>query len=233
MTKHNINGTGNQNGYDYRESLKIESAPGMNPLKYVDLYLNRPVAALIVRAVYHTRITPNGLTYISFFIGFIGALLFLGAEHKFFILGGILVQLSSIIDGADGMLARAKNMRSDFGAHLDLFFDRIIDFALFVCMTIGVSAYYNSQFLLKLGLIGAGLYLLQVNLFYITKSYQKKTSTGETGEFRAIVNWAALILAVANHLEIFLYLGLIETAVVVVVRSVFFISLGRKKNHPS
>lgn len=231
MTENTTNGSGN--GYDYRESLKIKATPGMNPLKYVDLYLNRPLAALIVRAVYNTRITPNGLTYFSCIIGLIGALFFLGAEQKYFILGGVIVQLSSIIDGADGMLARAKNMRSDFGAHLDLFFDRIIDFTLFVCMTLGVSTAYKSPLILKLGLIGAGLYLLQVNLFYITKSYQKKSSTGETGELRAIMIWMALILSIVNHLEIYLYLGLMETAIVIVVRIIYFISLGKKSNRPS
>ena len=222
----------NNDTFDYRKALKVTPTPGMNKLKYVDLYLNRPVAALIVRAVYNTRITPNGLTYISLFLGLLGAFFFTRGEYLYFILGGVSIQVSSVVDGADGMLARAKNMSSEYGSYLDLFFDRIIDFSLFVCMGVGAAAYYNDSNFLFLGGLGAGLYLLQVNLFYLTKSYLKITKTGDTGEIRAVLMWAVLIFAVFNRLDIFAYLGVAETVIVNIVRLIYFIRLAPRRGDP-
>ena len=71
--------------------------------------------------------------------------------------------------------------------------------------------------------------MLQVNLFYLTKSYLQVNRTGDTGEFRALLMWAVLIFAVVNRLDIFIYLVVAETSINVVVRLIYFIRLGRKK----
>ena len=220
----------NQSTFDYRKSLKESTDPFTNKIKFIDIYLNRPVASLIVRAVYKTPVTPNQLTYISFFLGILGAFFFTRGEYLYFILGGAAAQLCSIVDGADGMLARAKNMCSDYGSHLDLFLDRIIDFSLLVGISLGAGHHFESPRLLFLGVLGSGLYLLQTNLFYITKSYLQVKDKGETGETRAVVMWAILICALANRLDIFIYLGVAETVIVNIVRVIYFVSLGRKKN---
>ncbi|MCP5106336.1 MAG: CDP-alcohol phosphatidyltransferase family protein [bacterium] len=220
----------NKDKFDYRKALKFTPTPGMNKLKYIDVYLNRPVAALIVRAIYNTRITPNGVSVFSLFLGLLGAFFFSRGEYQYFVLGGVFAQLSSVVDGADGMLARAKNMCSDFGSHLDLFFDRIIDFSLFVGMSLGAGSYYNDKSLLLLGLLAAGLYMLQINLFYLTKSYLEENRTGETGEFRALVMWAMLILAVVNRLDILTYLGLAATVIINGSHLIQFIRLAPRKS---
>ena len=217
--------TDNNSTYDYRKSLKVSPNPGMNFLKYIDIYLNRPAAALIVKAVYNTRITPNGLTITSFFLGMLGAFFFSKGNYLYFILGGISAQLSSIVDGADGMLARAKNMGSEYGSYLDLVFDRIIDFSLFVGIAIGVRIYFDKPNLLFIGVLGAGLYLLQVNLFYLTKSYLQIDRKGDTGEFRAVMIWVILICALANRLDIFTYLGVTATVIINIVRLISFLRL--------
>ncbi len=218
------------NSYDYHKSLKKSDDPFINKIKYLDLYLNRPVASLIVRAVYKTSITPNDLTYISFFLGILGAFFFTRGEYLYFILGGISAQLCSIVDGADGMLARAKNMCSEYGSHLDLFLDRIIDFSLFAAIALGAGDYFKDNNLLFLGVLGSGLYLLQTNLFYITKSYLQVKDKGETGETRAVVMWAILICALANRLDIFIYLGVAETVIMNIFRVFYFVNQGKKKN---
>jgi hypothetical protein len=46
------------NGFKYRESLKKPDGTFLNKTIKVERYLNRPLASLIVRLVYHTRITP-------------------------------------------------------------------------------------------------------------------------------------------------------------------------------
>lgn len=220
----------NDNPFDYRKSLKKNTDPFINKIKFIDIYLNRPMASLLVRSVYKTSITPNHLTYISFFLGVLGAFFFTRGEYLYFILGGVSAQLCSIVDGADGMLARAKNMCSDYGSHLDLFLDRIIDFSLFVGISLGAGHYFKDPHLLFLGVLSSGLYLLQTNLFYITKNYLQVKDKGETGEIRAVLMWAILIFAIVNRLDIFIYLGVAETVIVNIVRLFYFVSLGKKKN---
>jgi len=218
----------NNKKFDYWKSLKVSPADKMSKIKYVDIYLNRPVAALIVRMVYNTRITPNGLSYVSLFLGLLGAFFLSRGDYVYFILGGMFTQLSSVVDGADGMLARAKNMCSDYGAHLDLFFDRIIDYSLFIGTGMGASAYFKNPNLLFVGFLWGGLYMLRVNVFYITKSYLRVRQKGETGEVRAILMWSILIFTIVNRVDILLYLGLTETVIALTVLLIRFIRLGRK-----
>ncbi|MCU0287955.1 MAG: CDP-alcohol phosphatidyltransferase family protein, partial [Acidobacteria bacterium] len=142
-----------------------------------------------------------------------------------FVLGGICTQLSSIIDGADGMLARAKNMCSSFGSYLDLFFDRIIDFTLWVGISFGAGLYFGDPKLTHLGLLAAGLYLLHVNLFYLTKSFRQVDDKGNTGEARAILMLFVLIFSITGRMDIFIYLFLAETILVNAFRLIYFLNL--------
>jgi len=52
------------------------------------------------------------------------------------IAAGLLAQLSSIIDGVDGSLARLKGMSSDFGGFLDSILDRYADILVMLGLTI-------------------------------------------------------------------------------------------------
>jgi hypothetical protein len=109
-------------------------------ISFVDRHLNRRAAALLVKAVYRTRVTPNQLTWVSAVMGWVSGALFALGEPTAFVLAGLAAQLSSIIDGADGMLARARGQCSPFGSHLDLFLDRVIDFSIFAGIALGPAA---------------------------------------------------------------------------------------------
>ncbi len=91
---------------------------------FVSRYLNRRVSRPIAHALTATPVTPNQVSFIAF-------LLALGAAALFYfnhsIWAGILVQASSIIDGVDGDLARAKSMTSLFGGFFDALLDRYAD----------------------------------------------------------------------------------------------------------
>ncbi len=215
-------------GFNYRESLKKPGHTFLNKIIKVERYLNRPLASLMVRLVYHTRITPNELTFFSFFLGLLGAFFFSQGQYIYFILGGVGIQLSSIVDCADGMLARSKNMCSEFGSHLDIFLDRIMDFTMMIGISVGVYTASGSKYLLFLGFLAAGLYLLQVNLFYLTNSYLQRKEKGQTGEARALMLLGVMVLGIANRLDIGIYLLLAETVIVNMVRTIYFISLAGK-----
>jgi phosphatidylglycerophosphate synthase len=216
--------------FDYRKSMKKNPDKNfLNKIIKVERYINRPLASLIVRVLFNTRVTPNGLTYFSFLLGITGAFFFSGGEYLYFVLGGAFAQLASIIDCADGMLARAKDMCSDFGSHLDLLLDRITDFFIMVGISAGCYFFLKDINLLLLGLLTAGLYQLQIHLYYLTNSYLQVKEKGQTGEARALLYMLLLIFSVANRLDIFLYGLLVQTVIVNVVRLIYFITLGKKK----
>jgi phosphatidylglycerophosphate synthase len=215
--------------FDYQKTLKDRNTHFVDKFIKVEKYINRPLASLIVRAVLNTKITPNGLTYTNFILGILAALLFSRGEYVYFILGGISIQLSAIVDCADGMLARAKDMCSDYGALLDLFLDRITDFFLVVGIAIGVYSATLDVNLLIIGLLAAGLLALQANLFYITKRLLNNNQTGETGEARALMLLLMMIFGVTDTLEFAVYLLLVGTTINTVSSLVYFIRLGNKK----
>lgn len=217
--------------FEYNKSLKKPSkAFGISLIKFVDIYINRPMAGLIARAVFNTGITPNGLTYVSFITGMIGAYFFTRGTYPDFIIAGCLTQIASVIDGADGMLARAKDMCSEYGSHLDLFLDRITDFSLIACLGWGTSIYYKEPRFFPLALIWAGLYMLQINLFYLNKNYEQNKERGDTGEARAILLLGVCIVALANELRFAIYLMMSISVLIVLIRTGYFISLGFKKD---
>ncbi len=220
----------NRTEFDYKKALKKDKSHIVDKFIRVERYINRPLASLIVRAVFRTRVTPNGLTFFSFFLGLLAAFFFSRGEYLYFVLGGVFAQLSAIVDCADGMLARAKNMCSDYGAYLDLFLDRIVDFCLIVGIAVGIYSASSNVKLFIIGLLTAGLYLLQINLFYIFKSFTRKKEIGETGEMRALMLLLILIFSVVYRLDIFIYLFLVETSINNLIRLIHFIYLGKKRS---
>jgi len=187
---------------NFKRSIKNNSP--LPILKYfrVERYLTRPIDSLIVRAVYNTRITPNHLTYFSFALGLLASVAFLGGNHLFFIIGGVLAQISSIFDGADGKLARVKNMETRFGGYLDLLLDRFSDSIFILGVVFGYFRYTGSWAWLIIGLVSLGLYNLQINLYYISKQYYGMEKLGDRGEARGLAVVVILILSLANRLEL-------------------------------
>ena len=100
---------------------------------YISRYINRRVSGRITLFIVRKGIgvTPNQVSLISFIIGVIAGISYLLFNP---LLAGILVQVSSIIDGVDGELARILKKTSRFGGFLDAVLDRVVD--IFV-----VSAY--------------------------------------------------------------------------------------------
>lgn len=118
-------------GYQHEKALK--------PIEVeepVDYYLYRRIAAGFVRHIYNTRITPNQITLLSLAAGLTGAI----ALHEGWILpstAGLLLFAASILDCADGQLARSKGISSPAGRLLD----GVVDFAVTVGIYIAAAAW--------------------------------------------------------------------------------------------
>jgi CDP-alcohol phosphatidyltransferase len=112
------------------------SVPGMPPFADVlksrdvedpvNLWLHRPLAYAFCALVYRTSMTPNQITLIAIFLGLAAAACWFDGSPGAMLWGGILLWSSAIMDGADGILARAKRMQSAFGRALDGFADYLV-----------------------------------------------------------------------------------------------------------
>jgi hypothetical protein len=92
----------------------------------VNLWVHRPIAYAFCSLVYRTSMTPNQVTLIAIFLGMAAALCWVEGSPRAMLWGGILLWSSAIMDGADGILARAKRMQSAFGRALDGFADYLV-----------------------------------------------------------------------------------------------------------
>ncbi len=100
---------------------------------YVSKYVNRKASEPIARLLAKTRVTPNQITWAAFGIALLSFISFIFGQN---IIGGLLVQLSSVVDGVDGTLARLKGTASTFGGFLDSVLDRYADILILLGLTL-------------------------------------------------------------------------------------------------
>jgi len=100
---------------------------------YISKYINRKMSEPMARLLAKTQVTPNQMTWAAFGIALLSFVsFFLGYN----LIAGLLVQLSSIVDGIDGSLARLKGMTSEFGSFLDSMLDRYADILIVLGLTL-------------------------------------------------------------------------------------------------
>lgn len=91
---------------------------------FISRHINRKLSDPIARILARTRLTPNQASWGAMGIAVFSFVSLVMGQN---ILGGILIQLSSVIDGVDGSIARLKGMTSVFGGFLDSVLDRYAD----------------------------------------------------------------------------------------------------------
>ncbi|NJE85055.1 CDP-alcohol phosphatidyltransferase [Thermococcus sp. CX2] len=89
---------------------------------FVSRHLNRKISTW-VSALLVDFVSPNTMTVLTFLFGLLSALLNLWNPA----VAGIAYQISSILDGVDGELARARMQASRFGGYVDSVLDRYVD----------------------------------------------------------------------------------------------------------
>ena len=99
----------------YRQSLKGT----------LDIFFINPILILLIKL----KLTPNFVTLTGFAIC-IAATYYISAGN--FVLGGVLVFISGIMDIFDGALAKKMNLNTDKGAFLDSTFDRLSEAIILV-----------------------------------------------------------------------------------------------------
>ncbi|MGH9261409.1 MAG: NTP transferase domain-containing protein, partial [Acidimicrobiales bacterium] len=102
----------------------------------VSRLLNRRVSGRVVTPILlrlWPRVTANQVSVLGFVVALLAAGCFL-ADWP--VAAGVIVALTSILDGSDGEIARLKQLRSPFGAYLDAVVDRYADTAMLAGATV-------------------------------------------------------------------------------------------------
>jgi phosphatidylglycerophosphate synthase len=131
----------------------------------------RPLAHLVVLALAPLRVPPPAVVLAAAGLGVTGAVE-LGRGHL--IVAALLVQAKTVLDNADGQLARLTGRVTAFGRYLDSECDLLVDAALFA----GVGWYTGQPVLAALGFIALTL-VLSVN-FNVERLAQGAPATWDT-----------------------------------------------------
>lgn len=168
---------------DIHEDLYIAQEPLFKRLTIpkeegpVSLYINRHFSHRITKSIINTPLTPNQITFISLLLAIISGILLTNPMYISVLMGGILAQLSSIVDGVDGEVARVKLSKSSFGAWFDTILDRYGDFA--IILGVGVGLYSKTPSVL---IIAVTILALTGSVLTTYSAHTFKTTFGKVGQ---------------------------------------------------
>ena len=132
----------------YKKTRKV-------PDLFWNVYVCRPIAAVLVSAIQGTRITPNQITLSAVFVALLSVVLLLTVPgHLGLILAAVVFELSYVLDCADGMLARWRGTASPVGHLLDFLMDELKAFLLLAAVAVRLFREHGDVRFLLLGLFG-------------------------------------------------------------------------------
>src|SRR5437867_10124532 len=105
---------------------------------FVSRFLNRPISRQITRFLLKFPIHPNAWTISIFVLPLIACLFLVRGDYVSLVIGAVIFQVFSILDGCDGEIARAKNLESKFGERLDYFCDFIASLLYVLALGLGL-----------------------------------------------------------------------------------------------
>jgi len=206
-------------------------------------FVARPLAAVVIVPLARTRVTPNQITLVTLPVFLAGAALIAFRPGWGALCAGVgILELSYVLDCADGQLARLKGTSSPVGAHLDFLMDELKAFALVAAVAVRLwQPAHEARWLLEgLGALVAVAGAISLTTFMRRPEYGAATGaavakgTGDYGEGfaaaaapprrsplalveaigRFVVHYPSYIvyLALANRMDLFLHAYLLMNA---------------------
>jgi phosphatidylglycerophosphate synthase len=194
----------------------------------VSRYLNRPISRAISRVLIQLPVTPNGVTFFGVLLSLLSTWFVLRGQ---FVAGTLLIQLTSILDGCDGEIARAKFLSSPQGERVDRLADSAGNILFGVALPLGLYRTSGNPLYIWLGgflLLSVPILLALVHLNSRSEHYHHTTGrlqarfasrpalgrliTGITRLFsHDSLALLALLLALLGAMPVFLYLIVVGT----------------------
>jgi phosphatidylglycerophosphate synthase len=137
--------------------------------------LNRPVSLRLSKIFIRLGLTPNQISVGNLVVGLIGAWLAAAGGYFNIALGALLFQLSSVVDGSDGEVAKLTYTCSERGSWIDTLCDELTCLAFFVALPVGLYRMTGDGVYVALIagtlLSGAVLYALMIRYVSGTKDH--------------------------------------------------------------
>jgi hypothetical protein len=147
----------------------------------VNLWLHRPLAYAFCWLIHRTPITPNQVTLLAVSLGLAAALCWVDGAPTAMVWGGALLWASAIMDGADGILARAKRMQSAFGRALDGSADMIVGLATVLACIYHLVVSGTPVWLMALAVFALGTTVIELNLYDFYKELHLRMTRLQRG----------------------------------------------------
>jgi phosphatidylglycerophosphate synthase len=144
-------------------------------------WIQEPAARPLVYAFKETPVTPNQVTALSALLGIAAAYFFSLGDARSMIQGGIIFEISRILDSVDGELARAKGMASDWGRIVDGIGDYVSSIAILTGLMIGLP-HSRGELLIMASLI----FLRGMTFDYFKENMMSRIKHGYDGSQRDI-----------------------------------------------
>jgi phosphatidylglycerophosphate synthase len=176
-------------------------------LGFVARHINKKISFRITRDyLCHWPFTPNQVTLGAGVIGLIGCFLIATGSRTGIVLGFLLAQLQSILDGCDGELARVRFQQTAIGEWLDTVVDDALNLALVASVGIGL---YNH------GGSAADIWIAfcAMLLTYNVVASRELVRQGEGGEVLKVRWWFAggrTLKAMTGNLGAFSFINLVS-----------------------
>lgn len=124
------------------------------------------LARWLIKPLLHTPVTPNHLTTLRLVTGVAAAGAFASGDHFWCVWGGILFIISTLLDRADGELARLGDHISHFGHRYDILCDVFVNVVVFIGIGFGLSQNEEGNWAAWLGVF-AGITIAAIFLVVV------------------------------------------------------------------
>jgi phosphatidylglycerophosphate synthase len=142
-------------------------------------FVARPLAAVVVVPLARTRISPNQVTLATLVVFLAGAAIMAFVPGWGALVGAAaIIELSYVLDCADGQLARLKGSSSPVGAHLDFLMDELKAFALVAAIAVRLWFSDRDPRWLIEGLAGLGIVAGAISLTTFMRRPEYAAATG-------------------------------------------------------
>ena len=181
----------------YRSTRKPTDGP-------VSRLLNRHISIRFSRLFLYLGLSPNQISVMTFVLGLLAALSASYGDYAHVAIAGLLFQLSSILDGSDGEVAKLRMTGSVKGEWFDTILDCVTYLAFFVGVTVGLYEITGTSGVLFIGFLTIATAVLNLSVLYF---YLLNTGSGSLRKFAVSFSQLAtgpqknLLLQVLNRLE--------------------------------
>jgi hypothetical protein len=137
---------------EFKKSLKLKEVE-----EVFDLFFYRPLAFLLVKAVYRTNITPNQLTVTAIVMGLAAGCFYSVGKPFWISAGAVFFILSNVFDCSDGQLARLKHNGTAIGRIIDGLADTVVFIAVYLGIAFGFANHQETPHYWWIMLVITGL----------------------------------------------------------------------------